>query len=588
MSLLIFSFPSFSQERSESLLSQSSAPINTPLLFSKSSYQISGLNPNAESNPKGAYYPGFRGANQLLIYTKAYGERTGTNEFGIEAIIQNNRVVKIGGADSLIPGGGIVISGHGKAKQWILTNLIEGAKITINLDKNTVESSITPESYIFKAENKYNETKKEMNVLYSSKDKKSEYFNISLNSLKIAKNDILKAKKQLKLKSFDNVYNYSQASIDASNKSFYNAVPSIENEFKGIWVRPTEKTVEGIAKTLDRIQNSGINNVFLETYYQGYTIFPSKTMEKYGIIAQRKEFVGFDPLSVWVEEAHKRGIKLHVWFQTFYAGNEAKTAKYKNLISAHPDWGNIQRRAYLESAPSRSELEHSGYFLDPANPCVQNYLLDLLDEITTNYKIDGVNLDYIRYPASLAESFPNYLGSTWGYTVYARKEFKKLYGVDPAYISKTEGYWDKWTAYRQNKVTAFVTKAGELLKNRNVIVSAVVFPDQYEAKVKKLQSWDLWAANGSVSAFTPLVLGGDAELINNYVSEMKLKTPANIMIYPGLFQPFNNENPFDLLKQLLASRKAGGNGVMIFDYAHYTDEFKNALLLRVFKAPQKK
>ena len=41
-------------------------------------------------------------------------------------------------------------------------------------------------------------------------------------------------------------------------------------------------------------------------------------MEEYGFEIQNPEFVGLDMLDVWVNEAHKRGIKLHVWFESFY------------------------------------------------------------------------------------------------------------------------------------------------------------------------------------------------------------------------------------------------------------------------------
>ena len=47
------------------------------------------------------------------------------------------------------------------------------------------------------------------------------------------------------------------------------------------------------------------------------------------------------------------------------------------------------------------------------------------------YKPDGINLDYIRYPQSLSANYSNYDQSNWGYTEYARSEFKSIYGVDP-------------------------------------------------------------------------------------------------------------------------------------------------------------
>lgn len=73
-------------------------------------------------------------------------------------------------------------------------------------------------------------------------------------------------------------------------------IPYDSTELKGVWIRPTFYNEKDIIKTLDQLAEAGINNIFLETYYHGKTIFPSQTMTRYGFIRQNEEFVGFDPL----------------------------------------------------------------------------------------------------------------------------------------------------------------------------------------------------------------------------------------------------------------------------------------------------
>ena len=115
-------------------------PSENEVVFNQSTYKINVIDPIYSTNISGANYPGLRGANQLVIYTPTFGYRTNTNEFGTEAIVEGNTVVSLSGADSLIPVNGFVISGHGRAKQWINENIIVGSKISIDSEKNEISS----------------------------------------------------------------------------------------------------------------------------------------------------------------------------------------------------------------------------------------------------------------------------------------------------------------------------------------------------------------------------------------------------------------------------------------------------------------
>ena len=75
-------------------------------IYNESSIKIDSVNPTVYSNQTGGYLPGVRGANQLVVYTGGYAIRTGTNEFGAEAIVDGNTVTELSGADSFIPKNG--------------------------------------------------------------------------------------------------------------------------------------------------------------------------------------------------------------------------------------------------------------------------------------------------------------------------------------------------------------------------------------------------------------------------------------------------------------------------------------------------
>lgn len=554
-------------------------PDKKEIIFSQKVYPISAIDPTILTNASGSFYPGLRGANQMIVYTPDFGLRTNTNEFGAEAIVKGNIVTSLSGADSIIPYDGLVISAHGNAKNWLNENVIVGSKVYINKDAKTLTVYVTSDSFLYGAKEKIREAQdisnyyREKSYLYDYK-KPCLYVDQAKEYLKRAERDP------------QNVQKYSTLAIGSANSALANAIPYKADELKGVWIRPTETSPEAIITTLDKLKSAGIDNVFLETYFHGKTIFPSKTMECYQFTPQNELFVGFDPLKVWIEEAHKRNIKVHIWFETFYVGNKNPNINSKSILAVNPDWGNKTKRDFDSTSPVPSVSEHGGYFLDPANPDVQQFLEELLNEIICNYRPDGINLDYIRYPQSISPKFSSYDLSNWGYTDYARNEFKSKYGKDPVDISYDDPLWKSWDIYRQDKITSFVLRVCKLTRRNNVLLTAVIFPDRQKALETKQQDWRTWSSLGYVDGFTPLLLTCDAKTANTMMQDVNRNKCRNTNLYAGLFITFMGGSNEDLLRQIHEARKQDAKGVIVFDYAHLTDRYVDTLTASVFDANQ--
>lgn len=547
------------------------------IIFKQNSRKFNSIDPSYTASQ----FPGGRGANQLIIYTKNFGTHTGTNEFGTEAIVENNTVTALSGADSTIPENGLVISGHGVAKNWITQNLSVGSKIYIDKLSNTITAYTTTESYTYEAKVKINEAKSiidyyTINMSGYNHQLPNSHIQTAQNYLKIAENET---------KNSSVLRQYTQEAIDSANLAIKTAVPFLKDELKGTWIRPTETSKEQIIATLEKIEDSGFNNIYLETYFHGKTIFPSKVMNKYGFTVQNENFEGFDPLEIWIKEAHKRDIQVHIWFQSFYVGNKPPESSLSNILAVRPDWGNKVKRDANSPNPSRSTSEHNGYFIDPANPEVQTFLLELLEEIITEYKPDGINLDYIRYPNSTNSRSNN---SAWGFTEYARNDFKILYGVDPVELSPSEPMWLDWNEYRRGHITNFVKKVGKLCRDKRVYISTVIFPDLASALSTKQQDWRTWSKNGYIDGFTPLFLTNDSQMLASMMRDvMQVKAPET-ELYAGLFVTFMGGAPEDLIRQIYQTRNMKANGVIIFDYAHTTPVYTTTLMAGAFNKDKQK
>lgn len=555
-------------------------PAQNEVIFNQSMFRVDVIDPVASTNWKGINYPGLRGSNQLVIYTPAFGYRTNTNEFGTEAIVVGDTVTSLSGADSLIPANGFVISGHGAAKKWINENIMVGAKISIDVEKKTITAYITSETFLYSAKEKVREVQTMMAYYVQNSNcynqRKTE------QNLNKAKDMINKAQRN-----GEDSQKYSSRAIEYANSAMSTVIPYDSSELKGVWIRPTYYDRKSIEQVLDNLCDAGINNIFIETYYHGKTIFPSQTMEKYGFIKQYEDYVGFDPLRIWIMEAHRRGIKVHIWFQTYYVGNKPPETNPQYILAVHPEWANYQKKNADSETIAYSVSEHNGYFIDPANPQVQNFLYELLCEIVERYKPDGINLDYIRYPQSLSPIYPNYDMSNWGYTQFARSEFKDMYGVDPIELKPNDALWPYWRVYRCTKVSNFVRKASSLCRSNDILLTAVIFPNRTSAMDTKLQDWKNWSMNDFIDGFTPLFLTCDDKTAMSLMEEVLRNKSASTKLYAGLFVTFMNGSDTDLIKQIHAARRYSLNGLILFDYAHLKENYVSTLTESVFR-PLKK
>ena len=276
-----------------------------------------------------------------------------------------------------------------------------------------------------------------------------------------------------------------------------------QTEIRSIWLdRETivnAGSYEGLAQIFERYRSAGINTVFVETGNAGYPIYPSEVAPEQNPLTKH-----WDPLQAAVELGHAYDIEIHAWVWLFAAGNEAHNAiigqpsDYPGpLLSARPDWAGFDNHGNL-IIPGQNKT-----FLDPANPEVRQYLLDLLGEIATQYDVDGIQLDYVRYP------FQDPLANrTFGYGAAAREQFQRLTGVDPLTIPARNGgdrrlarLWSQWTDFRAQQISTFVSAASRQLRRQrpDLTLSAAVFADDtYKRHHDLQQDWEDWADQGLV------------------------------------------------------------------------------------------
>lgn len=140
---------------------------------------------------------------------------------------------------------------------------------------------------------------------------------------------------------------------------------------------------------LDRAQALRMNAVILQVRAAGDAIYQS-TKEPWSRVLSGTQGVSSlgNPLAAWIDEAHRRGLELHAWFNPFRAGNVSDTSRLapNHLAKARPDLARI----------AQGQL-----WFDPGEPEVRQWTLDVILDVVGNYDIDAVHLDDYFYPYPL-------------------------------------------------------------------------------------------------------------------------------------------------------------------------------------------
>ncbi|NET61948.1 MAG: family 10 glycosylhydrolase [Symploca sp. SIO2E6] len=305
-------------------------------------------------------------------------------------------------------------------------------------------------------------------------------------------------------------------------------------EIRAIWLdRGTivrAKSEKDLAQLFDQLAAAGFNTIFFETVNASYPIYPSRVAPEQNPLVR-----GWDPLAAAVKLAHQRQMELHAWVWIFAAANQRHNILLNQpvdylgpVLEAHPEWANLDQEGRVFHPDTKKA------FFDPANPEVQRYLIALLEEIASRYEVDGIQLDYIRYPFQE----PN-INQTYGYSMVARQQFHRQTGVDPAEIRPSDrDLWREWTDFRTQQIDRFVASAAKKLRQQNpdLILSAAVFPIPRPDRIHTLQQhWEIWAEEGNLDMIVPMTYALDTNSLQQLAEPVvSFSNRDRSLIVPGI------------------------------------------------------
>lgn len=583
------------------------------------------VNPTKEGNPHSMEtpteeFPAYRGENQTMIYKDGWDYKgaagTGTNVYGFEAAVDaNGVVVELGVNVSKIPEGGYVISGHGKGRDFIRANVVLGATIVLNEKTQTYSVSTTLNSYyenlVTDVEAVISAAETRMKQLYDvDTEALTAYIaevREELIALKAVKENIEVALENPDLTEEERVsllmsYNNSQLKIEKLRQQIL--VSSAESKAvsaRAVWHRPIETTYDELEANIRMYQKIGINLIFVETLYNGYSAFKSDIEEfpYHKNLAPSYTKGGSEPvvyndyLSAFVALCQEYGIEVHAWVENFYVGIDTAA----KVVTMHPDW-----IMYNDDGTYLQRNEGGLYiFIDPAKKEVQDTLIAYYNDLfTKNPGVAGLNLDYIRYPVSSKEEdtgftidamkgfYEGVMGKT--FTANQSSSREKMYNkfvqlFDKQYLlggqDEADANYQKWVDYRMGLITGYVKRIKTEIKDtRGIILSTSVFASLQESTNAKKQDWQTWYLNGWIDLATPMAYYTNSTDVLKRVNDMILMGGNNCLYYTGIASSYSGLPAWQNKEHIEASYQAGASGYVIFCSTQIIghEDVQNALL----------
>lgn len=393
----------------------------------------------------------------------------------------------------------------------------------------------------------------EEKIKYQEKIKKNTNYKIASKLFEEAKNALMSSDTAYTLGEFDTSKKLFDTAILKIKESQLNLMPSRVVEARGMLIDADSipKTKKEITELIQKIKNANFNIIYPEVTRRGYAIFSNNITE----LDPSFKNLDFDPLAYLIEEAHENNLEVHPWVWVF---------RVKSPTYGDPILSRYSNLTAIKENPLPTDREP--LFLSPSAPQARELVAKMMKFIASNYNIDGLLLDYIRYDEIFNEDFLS--------KKYFRLHFLEKYGKEPDWnLSKNDPIFAEWQLWRESQVT----QAVELIKEEvnsvkpNLPIGASVFRTEGEGRLIKMQDWRLWDSNLLIKYVSPMLYTDNASDLYTWLESETDKNTRNDYLYVTLgANKFTKPESIYSQVGVLADRYI--TGLNIFALAHYKHE----------------
>jgi uncharacterized lipoprotein YddW (UPF0748 family) len=355
-------------------------------------------------------------------------------------------------------------------------------------------------------------------------------------------------------------------------------------ETRALWVlRTSLVSPASITSLVHTAKDQGFNTLLVQVRGRGDAYYASDLEPRAAELAQQP--TAFDPLATLLTEAHAAGIRVHAWVSVNLVSSAVDLPlSPDHLVARHPEWLMVPRAIAQDVAKldpvnpgyvgkiarwTRGQLDTvEGLYTSPLQPAAATYFEHVVSDLARHYDVDGVHLDYVRYP-----------NRQFDYSRFAIAEFRadlrpRLSASARAEMDKADGddlfaYPDRfpaeWKSFRRARLTALVARVRQALHaaRPGAVLTAAVAPDAQEAADERLQDWRAWLTGGLVDAVAPMAYTQEpSRFVEQIAAARDIAGGRAVWAGIGAYRL----PPAQTVDNIQAARRLGAAGFVLFSY----------------------
>jgi uncharacterized lipoprotein YddW (UPF0748 family) len=366
-------------------------------------------------------------------------------------------------------------------------------------------------------------------------------------------------------------------------------------ETRALWVlRTSLGTPDSIASLVRTARDHGFNTLLVQVRGRGDAYYTSN-LEPRAADLQRQP-ASFDPLATVLAQAHESGLRVHAWVNVNLVSSATDLPiATSHLVHRHPEWlmvprdlvqelakipedspayaGKLARWTRAQTTGSTGAAALEGLYTSPILPAAADHVNEVVRDLVSRYAVDGVHLDYARYPSDRFDYSRGALGAFRSalrpqLTSAVRREMDAREEDDA--LAYPDAFEDAWKAFRIARMTSLVSRLRTTVKTTrpNALVTVATAPDIQDAREHRLQDWAGWLQAGLVDAVCPMAYTPEAAKFAEQIAAARdVKGGRAVWAGIGAYRL----PPAQTIENIETARRLGTAGVVLFSYDSLVD-----------------